>query len=70
MGSASRPGRFTSGERAPGTHCIGDWVGPRAGLDTVENRKFLALPGLQLRPLGCPARSQAPYRLRDTDLDV
>jgi hypothetical protein len=23
---------FTPGERAPGTHCIGGWVGPRAGL--------------------------------------
>jgi hypothetical protein len=23
--SASRPGRFTPGETAPGTHCIGDW---------------------------------------------
>jgi hypothetical protein len=27
------------GERAPCTHCIGGWVGPRAGLDAVENRK-------------------------------
>jgi hypothetical protein len=25
--------RFTPGERAPGTHCAGGWVGPRAGLD-------------------------------------
>jgi hypothetical protein len=24
--SASRSGRFTSGERAPGTHWIGGWV--------------------------------------------
>jgi hypothetical protein len=31
--SASRPGRSTSGEKAPGTHWIGGWVGPRAGLD-------------------------------------
>jgi hypothetical protein len=22
-------------ERAPGTHCVGGWVGPRAGLDAV-----------------------------------
>jgi hypothetical protein len=34
--SASRPGRFTPGERAPGTHWIGGWVGPRAGLDDLE----------------------------------
>jgi hypothetical protein len=33
--SAPRPGRFTSG-KAPGTHWIGGWVGPRASLDTVE----------------------------------
>jgi hypothetical protein len=28
--SASRPGRFTPSERAPRTHWIGGWVGPRA----------------------------------------
>jgi hypothetical protein len=61
--SASRPGRFTLGEGAPGTHWIGDWVGPRAGLDDVEKRKFLSFPGLELRPLGRPARSQSLYRL-------
>jgi hypothetical protein len=33
--SDSRPGRFNSRERVPGTHWIGDWVGPRAGLDKV-----------------------------------
>jgi hypothetical protein len=40
---ASRPGRFKPGERAPGTHWIGSWVDPRAGLDDVEKRKFLTL---------------------------
>jgi hypothetical protein len=54
--SASRPGRFT-----PGTPWIGGWVGPTAGLDGVEKRKFLALQGLELRPLGRPARSQSVY---------
>jgi hypothetical protein len=62
--SASRPGRFTPGERAPGTHWIEGWVGPKAGLDEVEKRKFLTLPGLELRPLDRPARSQSLYRLR------
>jgi hypothetical protein len=33
--SASRPGRFTTVERAPGTHWIGGWVNPRAGLDDM-----------------------------------
>jgi hypothetical protein len=48
--SASRPCRFIPGETAPGTHWIGGWVGPRAGLDYVEKRKFLTLLGLELRP--------------------
>jgi hypothetical protein len=34
--SASRPGRFTRREKAPGTHWIGGWVDPRAGLDDME----------------------------------
>jgi hypothetical protein len=51
--SASRPGRFTIRERAPGIH----WVDSRAGQDDVEKRKLLTLPGLELRPLGLPARS-------------
>jgi hypothetical protein len=64
--SASRPDRFTPGERAPGTHYIGGWVGPRAGLENVEKRKFLILPGLELRLLRRAARSQSLYRLRYT----
>jgi hypothetical protein len=35
----------------------------RAGLDDLEKRKFLTLPGHELRPLGRPARSQSLYRL-------
>jgi hypothetical protein len=62
--SASRHGRFTPGKRAPGTHWIGGWVSPKAGLDDVEKRKFFTLPGLELRPLRRPARSQSLYRLR------
>jgi hypothetical protein len=31
--SASRPGRFTPGERAPR---VGGWVGPKAGLDDAQ----------------------------------
>jgi hypothetical protein len=30
-------------------------VDPRTGQDAVENRKFLTLPGLELRPLCRPA---------------
>jgi hypothetical protein len=31
--SASCPGHFTPRERAPGSDCMGGWVGPRAVLD-------------------------------------
>jgi hypothetical protein len=58
--SASPPGRCSPGERAPGTYWVRGWEGPRTDLD-VENRKFLTLPGLELRPLGHPARSQSLY---------
>jgi hypothetical protein len=48
--SASRPGRaFPPGERTPGTHCTGGWVGPRAGLDTEARGKIL-----------CPRRGSNP----------
>ena len=29
-------------EKRAGTHCTGGWVGHRAGLDVLENRKSLA----------------------------
>jgi len=38
--SASRPGRITHRQRAPGTHWIGGWVGPRSGVDTVVIQTF------------------------------
>jgi hypothetical protein len=40
--SASHPCHLTAGERARGAHCTGGCLGPRAGLDAVENRKNLA----------------------------
>jgi hypothetical protein len=49
--SASRPCRFTPGERVSGTHWIGGWVRPRAGLGGKEKLKFFTLPGLEIRPL-------------------
>ena len=36
--SAPRPDRLYPQER-PGTHCIGGWVGPRAGLDRCEESR-------------------------------
>jgi hypothetical protein len=43
--------RVTPGERTPGTHCTGGWVGPRAGLDTEARGKIL-----------CPCRGSNPVR--------
>jgi hypothetical protein len=38
--SASCPSRFAPRERAPDTHWIGGWVGPRTVLDAVVKRKI------------------------------
>jgi hypothetical protein len=38
--SASRPCHFTPRERTLGTDWKGGWLGPRAGLNYVEKRKF------------------------------
>jgi hypothetical protein len=43
------------GERTPGTHSIGGWVGPRADLDAVEKRKLF--PYWELNS-GHPARTR------------
>jgi len=53
---------FSPGERTPGTHCTGGWVGPRAGLDT-EARGEILLPLLGIKPQlpGRPAYSQILY---------
>jgi hypothetical protein len=61
--SASRPGRFTPEEKAPGTHWTGGWVDLRDGLDDLDKTTLLTLQGLELRPLGRPARKQSLYRL-------
>jgi hypothetical protein len=61
--SASRPGRFTQGETTRGTHWMGCWVGTRTSLDDVEKKKFVTLPGLELRHITHPAHSQSLYRL-------
>jgi hypothetical protein len=40
--SATRPGRFASGEIIPDIYWIGGWVSSRVGLDTVKKRKIIA----------------------------
>jgi hypothetical protein len=47
--------QFTPGDRAPGTHWIGGWMGPITGLDALYERKIScpfgeSNPG---RPTGC-----------------
>jgi hypothetical protein len=37
---ATRLGHFTPGERAPGTHWTGGWVGPRAVWTTWRSENF------------------------------
>jgi hypothetical protein len=32
--------------KSPDTLWIGGWVGPRAGVDAVEKRKILPIPGI------------------------
>jgi hypothetical protein len=49
--------------KSPSTNLIGGWVDPIAGLDDVEKREFLILQGLEIRPLGRPARRQSLSRL-------
>jgi hypothetical protein len=53
--------RFSPGERTPGTHCTGGWVGPRAGLDTEVRGKILCPCRGSNRDR--PARSQTLYCL-------
>jgi hypothetical protein len=50
-GQRHAPAALYPGERTPGTHCTGSWVGLRAGLDTeVRGKKNpLPLPGIEPR---------------------
>jgi hypothetical protein len=58
VGIMPRP-RFSPGERTPGTHCTGGWVGPRDGLVTEPKGKILLpLPGIEPRSPGRPVRNQ------------
>jgi hypothetical protein len=48
-------------EKTPGTHWIGGWVGPRAGLDAGAGRQSLC--PCRGSNLDRPAHSQTLYRL-------
>jgi hypothetical protein len=62
-GLASNPGRFTAQERALSTFWKKRWMNLTAGLHAVEKRKFLTLPGLELRPLTHRGRNQSLFQL-------
>jgi hypothetical protein len=66
--SASRPGRFTPRERAPGVHWIGGWVGPRAptGNLTIEpwSSRFLVIVSQKIQTLH--SYSDYPTKYIDT----
>jgi hypothetical protein len=51
--------RFTPGERTPGTHWIGGWVGLRAGLDAETGVKILCFCRRSNRDR--PARTQTDW---------
>jgi hypothetical protein len=61
-GQRHAPSALCLGERTPGTHCTGGWVGLRAGLDTEARVKILLpLPGIEPRSPGGSVRSQTLY---------
>jgi hypothetical protein len=51
---------FTPADRANWTE---GWVNSGAGLDDMEKRNFLTIPGQELRPLDHQSRSQMPTAL-------
>jgi hypothetical protein len=48
-GQRHAPAALYPRERTPGTHWIGGWMGPRAGLDAGARRKILCLSGIEPR---------------------
>jgi hypothetical protein len=60
-GRRHAPAALPPGKRH-GTHCIGGWVGPRAGLDGCGKSR----PHRESIP-DIPARSESPYRLHYPD---
>ena len=58
-GQRHAPAAFYPRER-PGTHCTGDWVGPRVGVDRCGKSRP---PPTGIRSPDSPARSQSLYQL-------
>jgi hypothetical protein len=52
-GQRHAPPSLYTGERTPGTHSTGGWVGPRADVDTeLKGKIILPLPGMEPRSPG------------------
>jgi hypothetical protein len=68
-GQFHSPVALAPGERVPGTHWIGGWVGPRAGLDAVEKRKILSCreTNRAAQPVAIPTELS---RLHNNDIRV
>jgi hypothetical protein len=60
-GQLHAPAALPPGKEPPGTHWIGGWMAPRAGLENLEKRTFFNLVRLELRPLSRPAYNQSLY---------
>jgi len=60
--AASRPGVFTPRKRVDGTHRIGGWVGPRAGLDVLDDTN--PLPLLEIEPRNVQPVAESAHRLQ------
>jgi hypothetical protein len=54
---------LSPGERALGTDCIGDWVGPKAGLDTEAKKKLFLM---WIEGPWKPTKNQSKNRFRDS----
>jgi hypothetical protein len=59
------------GETASGTHWIGGWVGPRAGMDAVEKINFFHCRGSKPgRPASSPSQMNRGFYSRDWTISV
>ena len=61
MGVVNKTPRPFYPRRRPGTHCVGGWLGPRAGLDWC---------GKSLPPPGFDSRTVQPVASRYTDCAI
>ena len=63
-GELHAPAALPPGKR-PGTHCTGDWVGPKAGMDGCEKSRppMLGFDPLPVQPVGKSVILLNPYQM-------